>query len=85
MNWPTLNDGGPAFPVDHQFVNPDATPYQLRTACGMSIRDWFAGQIAPQLVYDWCECDPEHYKTLAINAYKLADAMIEARSKQPLT
>ncbi len=60
------NNGGPAFPV-----NFDASDN------GMSLRDWFAGQ----MLAGWCAnpnvlIDP---KKSPRTAYKLADAMIEAR------
>ena len=57
------NDGGPAFP--HQFVK------------GMSLRDWFAGQVLNGLILD-----PQlgqSILTLVSSAYRISDAMLAAR------
>ena len=64
----TINDGGPAFPIE-----TTSTPYSP----GMSLRDWFAGQALAN-VYTASETSPDK---AAEWAYQLADAMIAARSK----
>jgi len=65
------DDGGPAFP---------RVP-----AVGMSLRDWFAGQVLSQ-IYAQAEAEvrpafPDFCKSIAATAYGLADAMLEARGK----
>lgn len=67
QNESKLNDGGPAFPIDHW---PCHFP-------GMSLRDWFAGRALAGLLADH---PPGATATLAATlAYELADAMIAAR------
>lgn len=64
----TKDDGGPAFPIE-----TTATPY----APGMSLRDWFAGQVIAS-VKGWHPAD-RRGKSSAVIAYEIADAMLEAR------
>lgn len=66
-------DGGPAFPL--QSIGPDfASGY-----CGMSLRDWFAGQALSGIVslggdgFSLSEQDSARW------AYKYADAMMSER------
>lgn len=63
----TINDGGPAFPVEVNYRN-----------LGMSLRDWFAGQaLAGSLAGEpGSHLIPER---LAPDCYAFADAMIAAR------
>lgn len=65
------DDGGPAFPCD-------STNKQFPTQCGMSLRDWFAGQALNQrkmlLTGAYYAADA------AREAYEIADAMLKARS-----
>jgi hypothetical protein len=60
------DDGGPAFPLEY----PPQT--------GMTLRDWFAGQVLLGMSgsgkYDW----------RAQEAYALADAMLAERKKEPM-
>ena len=65
------NDGGPAFP--HV---PNSTYTGER---GMSLRDWFAGQIATGFVIGTLgEAGPA---AVAIKAYRFADALLAERDK----
>ena len=64
------NDGGPAFPTDSSI-----SPF-IKSAPGMSLRDWFAGQALTKLACDFSHFTPEH---AAKWAYRVADAMLEAR------
>lgn len=72
----TPTDGGPAFPSDLMLTKGvvAAKPYG-----GMSLRDWFAGQALAGLLADpaW-----DHTPDAApcARAFRLADAMIAARS-----
>jgi hypothetical protein len=69
MNAP-IKDGGAAFPV-------------MYVSEGMTLRDYFAGQVLSQLAHDFCECDPLHYKVVVFRSYELADLMIAERNNQP--
>ena len=57
-----VNNGGPAFPVDHEFVRPDANEEQLRAACGMTLRDYLARNTPHDEV---CEMTYKHLSLLA--------------------
>jgi hypothetical protein len=67
----TTNHGNPAFPVGTQYL-------------GMMLRDYFAAQAMQGMISasgnsnGYLEYEEE---TVAANAYKLADAMLKARSK----
>lgn len=65
-------DGGPAFPL------PDGN---WNLSGGLSVRDYFAAQVLPE-VYRYaksvlCECAA----TMAEEAYEIADAMLAERVK----
>jgi len=66
------NDGGPAFPGE-QSMNPDGL-WNQTVEFGMSLRDWLAGQAlaSGKLNYSSIRHNAEE-------AYKYADAMLEAR------
>ena len=67
----TPDDGGPAF--------PDRDPVSSRHRPGMTLRQWYAGQvISPKLV----EAYGQTPDLLAAYAFKHADAMI-AEGKEP--
>jgi hypothetical protein len=63
-----------AFPTNTPFTNPEDR--------GMTLRDWFAGQwligTAVDSTVDWSDLTRP---TIAEMAYKVADAMMEARKK----
>lgn len=64
----TINDGGPAFPVASHSGPPS----------GLSMRDYFAGQVLAGLnVIN----SVSFFEATADVAYKQADAMIERRSQ----
>jgi hypothetical protein len=78
------DNGGPAFPVADDVAQSNS---------GMTLRDWFAGQAMsnPELV-DGCasnrlldewfgkgSCNIDSAKVAAKQAYRYADAMLEAR------
>jgi len=63
-----IKDGGPAFPGGVLPAHPEHPN-------GMTLRDWFAGQALANLV------DPASPEAMANFAYKIADAMLEARGK----
>lgn len=60
-----IKDGGPAFPHDGQV---DYTG-------GMRLRDYFAAKAMQSLIAG----EYQFFKNLAIDAYKMADAMLEVR------
>ena len=71
-----------AFP----FVIPDGCGGFQEAECGMSLRDWFAGQLAPLTFAenygnDWGKSGVEHAPRAAQHAYAWADAMIRARTQ----
>ena len=70
------NDGGPAFPRKSQYVGEVDSP-------GMTLREWYAGKALvglPHLcAHDTLLDGMTFEQHVARNAYKLADAMIEAR------
>ena len=69
-----VDDGGPAFPLPL----PPKAPFQEygRTGkAGMTLRDWFAGQVLVGSYQAAC-ANANH---AARNAYRLADAMLAAR------
>ena len=71
-----MNDGGQAFPCltpnDNNINYADYVP-------GMTLRDYFAGQIIGSLISVYAD----DMKTIARHAYKQADAMIEERERIP--
>ncbi len=64
-------DGGPAFPRDAG-NNAGATH-------GMSLRDWFAGQVLAGMLANSRSPQSGLWEAWALDAYELADAMLEAR------
>jgi len=74
-----LKDGGPAFPVLCDYVN--GKPRGMQTANsggwheGLSLRDYFAAAALQGLNAG----DFANYSDMAFDAFKIADAMLEAR------
>lgn len=74
-----INDGGPAFPVYTPNMPVEGSP-------GLSIRDYFAGLAMPVLLADAIDgpLPDEHWRIgIAYDAYRMADAMLIARSARP--
>jgi len=69
-----INDGGTAFP--HTTVNKMGG-FVLQP--GMSLRDWFAGMAMQGLLSKDYYSFTSDLDNAVIQAYKVADAMIEAR------
>lgn len=70
------NDGGPAFPRS----GSDYVPAQE----GMSLRDWFAGQVLAGLASNeerWVSAN----EVISKSCYEAADAMIKAREASNVT
>lgn len=85
MNTPT--DGGPVYP---EIINIEAKPVKdldrqerlvhlVATRGGMSLRDWFAGQVLIGLSVMRGDRTNEHDAAIA---YGLADAMLKERDKR---
>jgi hypothetical protein len=73
-----LDDGGPAFPGDAAGVGFQGIPNQR----GMSLRDWFAGQVLGGLVAQTAgvfENTDEYAQAVAHGSYAIADAMLAAQ------
>lgn len=71
----TIDDGGPAFPQNL----PDNFIWRLPgDPGGMSLRDWFAGQVLIGYA-----SDHRLHEQFAHHAFKVADAMLAARKEQP--
>ena len=92
----SANDGGPAFPRPPVLMVGDGPwPKPCHGQTGMSLRDWFAGQVLCGLVMalntniDRAKAEMEIAKkagisladSLAITSYGLADAMLSHREK----
>ena len=68
-----MNDGGPAFPTDA--YHEEHLQHE-----GMRLRDWFAGQALAGMIADQSIRDsPEGFARVA---YDIADAMLEARTRE---
>lgn len=79
MNETKRKDGGPAFPK---------VPDDIRNgSSGMSLRDWFAGQVIGPLISDPAVADAANLareapaRIACIAAYEIADAMLAAREE----
>jgi hypothetical protein len=83
---PPINDGGPAFPQTITFCDgqPQIAGQYFENSEGMTMRDWFAGQaLANSNIEE--HCGMEWADRVADQAFRIADAMIAARSRQPST
>jgi hypothetical protein len=73
-----MNNGGPAFPVGDQSLHP--------LLIGMSLRDWFAGMalgaLRSQILTMMMTKEGDVSKAAEV-AYRVADAMIAQRDKNP--
>ena len=67
-----INDGGPVFPSEIG-----------TTSKGMTLRDYFAAK-AMEVDYTLIKnfTDPDWRYSIALDAYKMADAMLKARGQQ---
>lgn len=71
---PPTSDGGPAFPF--QSIGPEF----MSGHCGMSLRDYFAGQALVGLLT--LSANGRSNVRLADEAYVYADAMLAARERK---
>lgn len=74
----------PAFPIHPHFLDPHCTPQELDKATGMTLRDYFAAAAVTGICAKY-GADFNYAPELAVNfardAYRLADAMLEARKQ----
>ncbi len=79
-------NGGPAFPhPDCTFVNPydpGMREVMVQEHRGMSLRDWFAGQVMVGLSRSGVEANYDEAH-IAATCWRLADAMLAERAQQP--
>jgi hypothetical protein len=70
------NTGEPAFPVLH-WINGESTGAEE----GMTLRDYFAAKAMQATMQAWISTSqyPSTDMEVAVNAYAVADAMLEAR------
>ena len=79
-----MKDGGPAYPSASDFT---LGGYQTSGHAGMSLRDWFAGQIlngmsgSPEIAKALHQEMADPWAYTASFCYKLADAMLKERDK----
>ena len=66
-------DGGPAYPVTFSTENEGRIEFK-----GMSLRDWFAGQVLAGASTKWLNAGASD-TLVAKWAYEIADAMLAAR------
>ncbi len=71
-----MKDGGPAFPVT---IEPEPDVFKLLP--GMSMRDYFAAKAMEGIVGGFvARTSVEmNYRVIANDAYRIADAMLQAR------
>lgn len=78
--------GGPAFPdvSDCKALDENGEVVHLRTTQhGMSLQDWFAGQVLSSLLgVETTHVIRHRVETLAHLSYEIANAMLEERSKR---
>ena len=87
INTQTINDGGPAFPVPMFTRQADGQPMTagefFEGGNGMTLRDWFAGMALQGMFSNSSIIDTfSAHKTMSDEAYKVADAMIKARTQK---
>ena len=76
--------GGPAFPNPEINEKHGGNTYFQSHQPGMSLRDWFAGGFAAELVSVWPMTDGKlgDREAVAKAAYEYADAMIAERNSE---
>lgn len=76
-----MNDGGPAFPRPRSVDGSGHYDVAIPAQEGMTLRDWFAGQVLANSVLAPYHNSGWNEYSVARNAYALADAMIKERDK----
>ena len=79
-----INDGGPAFPSKKRIYRAGYPTDDFEPVGGMSLRDYFAAKAMQGLLAQSLGTALESDHILGAQyAYRVADAMIAAREKQP--
>ena len=74
------NDGGPAFPCEtYGIKNGKETTIPTN---GMSLRDWFAGQVLCGICANPRLDGQGYHPAVAASCYEMADAMLAARQQR---
>ncbi len=74
------DNGRPAFPQKLLYRDSQGMDYEVQET-GMTLRDWFAGQVLASCARYWIVEAEASDSEVAKWAYETADAMIEERSK----
>ena len=77
------NDGGPAFPGFWLEGSAGGGWTWKSVHEGMSLRDYFAGQLLCSVGYANISGQPIYRESAANVCYEMADAMLKAREKKP--
>lgn len=81
---PKVNKGGPAFPIPFDPTGHQ-TGYEWNYCGGMSMREWYAGMALQGMTSSYIlsggEIPAHSCQEAATDAFRLADAMIEASKK----
>jgi len=79
----TQDNGGPAFPCSNEQYT-HGNPQTGDAWSGLSLRDWFAGQIASGMAaYSGSMGHPFGPGDIAQRSYQIADALLSARKGPP--
>lgn len=82
----SIEDGGPAFPAKVRHTQQDGIDGVIQAwveqVPGMTLRDYFAGQMIPGLVAVAAHDTVWHSEKIATDAFELADAMIAESTKE---
>ncbi|MBA1234752.1 hypothetical protein G7Z98_09315 [Pseudomonas stutzeri] len=78
----TSKTGGPAFPCEggNKFISGNEIRRTLPSS-GMTLRDYFAAKALPILMEHHGDRLPYVHKDVAEESYRIADAMLAARTK----
>jgi hypothetical protein len=77
----TIDDGGAAFPYEPHY---DLSGCSVSGSLGMTLRDWFAGQVMAEMIRLSTDSDGGwNAENVAYGCYNLADAMLKARETTP--
>lgn len=78
----TTETGGPAFPCEggKKFISGNEIRKTLPSS-GMDLRDYFAAKALPHLMAHHGDNLPNVHKDVAEESYRIADAMLAARTK----
>ena len=83
MSKKTTDDGGPAFPNTIRRDDDEGLLIPREYGLGgMSLRDWFAGQVLAQEFSGGYAGGHERVLLMAAHAYRVADAMLAERSRR---